>query len=325
MNRSSLHLQLTDSYKAAFTHSTASNHHRQSKAYLSFMIAYSFEYLCPPLEACLIYIRCLANSFKNVKSVRNYISGARTFLTMVGGNPVHFSSPLVSTLLKGIANQSAHEERQAPPLPRRRLLQMCDDLRSVGTDGEVAAAACLFGVATFLRQSNFLLAGATPGHHLIFRRHILLTPRGMDVTVTSTKTLSPSSGGVVIPVARVPGSRHCPVAALLRAWALAPGARDGALFSLPSTGRPLTTTVLTTMARRALAGRGWPLAHTFTIHSLRRTGARLAASAGATEAELMLHGTWTSSAVRTYVPRQLTSSVPSALASCLEGPDQTEN
>ena len=326
MNQSRLHRQLTDSYMAAFAPSTAANHHRQAQAYLSFMLACNFNYVSPPIEPCLLYIRCLGNSFKNVKSVRNYISGARSFLTMIGGDPINFSSPLISTLLKGIANQSSHEEHQAPPLTRRRLFQLCDDLRRLGPDGEVGAAACLFGVATFLRQSNFLPTGPHLGPHLIPRAHVILTPTGLDVRVISTKTLSPTTGGgVVIPVARVPGSSYCPVASLLRAWALQPGPAPGPLFLLPSSGAPLTTGLLTATCRRALAGRGWPLAHQFTIHSLRRTGAHLAAGAGATEPEVMLYGTWTSSAVRSYLPRRLTSSVPSAMALVLgDGPDEPQ-
>ena len=323
MNQSHLHRQLTDSYMAAFTPSTVANHHRQATAYLSFMLAYNFDYMSPPLDACLLYIRCLGNSFKNVKSIKNYLSGVRSFLTMTGGNCINFSFPLISTFLKGIANQSMHEEHQAPPLTRRRLFQLCDDLRSMGHDGEVAAAATLFGVATFLRQSNFLPNGPHQGPHLISRRHVVQTPTGLDVHVLSTKTLSPGMGGVVIPVARAPGSSYCPVSAVLRAWVLKPGPTSSPLFLLPSTGAPLTIGLLTAWARRALGARGWPLAHHFTVHSLRRTGAHLAAGAGATEPELMLHGTWTSTAVRRYAPRHLASSVPMAMASVFgDGSDE---
>ena len=288
------------------------------------MLASSYDYKNPITHHCLLYIRFLANSLKNVRSVKNYISGARTFINMIGGNPVSFSAPMTFTFLKGIANQSSHEEQEAPALPCSTLIQLCADLRTLGPDGVVAAAACLFGVTTFLRQSNFLPTGCSRSPHMLSRSDVTLDAAGMRVHVSSTKTLTPRSGGVVILVARVPGSSNCPVRCCIDAWSLAPGCPDSVLFVLPSTGRPLTTGIMTTVARRALAGRGWPSAQRFTVHSLWRTGARLAASAGATEKEVMLHGTWTSVAVRRYVPRELTSSVPAAFAAIL-GPDLTRS
>ena len=282
------------------------------------MLTYGYDYLNPPQAACLLYTQFWGNSLKNVRSVKNYLSGARTYLTSAGGCVNNFLSPLIPNLVKGIANLSDHVELQAPPLPRTVLLRLCDALRLQGPDGVVAAAACLFGVATFLRQSNFLPGGVQGSPHLIMRPDVTVGVAGMRVLVRSTKTLSPRSGGVVIPVARVPGSLYCPVRSLVTAWGLTRGApMGGVIFTLPSTAAPLTVTALTAMARAALHGLGWPLAARFTIHSLRRTGAQLAGGAGANENALMLHGTWSSSAVRTYAPKVLISTVPAALASVL--------
>ena len=293
------------------------NHHRQAKAYLTFMITYGYDFLTPSPAACLLYTQFLGNSLKNVRS-KNYLSGARTYISSAGGATLNFDSPLITTLLKGISNLSDHIELQAPALTRPLLLRLIDGLRQRGPDGEVAAAACLFGVATFLRQSNFLPGGARGGPHLILKKDVTIGVAGMRVTVRTTKTLSPRSGGVVVPVAWVPGSPYCPVRSLVSAWGLGRGAPTGGLiFILPSTGRPLTVSTLTAAAREVLRGLTWPLADRFTVHSLRRTGARLAGAAGADESALMLHGTWSSTAVRTYAPRELCSTVPAAMASVL--------
>ena len=93
---------------------------------LSFMLASSYDNKNPILHHCLLYIRFLANSFKNVRSVKNYISGARTFINMIGGNPALFSSPMTFTLLKGLANQSHHVEQEAPALPRSTFLPISE-------------------------------------------------------------------------------------------------------------------------------------------------------------------------------------------------------
>ena len=257
-----------------------------------------------------------------MRSVKNYLSGAKTFIISKGGSTHGFTSPLITTLLKGAANQSLHQEHQAPPLPRDLLFKLCDGLRALGDDGAVAAAACLFGVATFLRQSNFLLTPGADDRHLVTRADVELGVAGMPVHVRSTKTISPRSGGVVIPVARAPGGKYCPVRSCTDAWGLVTGAPNGVLFILPSSGTPLSAPRLGAMARRVLHRLGWPEASGFTPHSLRRTGARLARSAGVGELDLMLHGTWTSSAVQLYAPRPPVTSVPAAIASVLAA-DQT--
>ena len=145
---------------------------------------------------------------------------------------------------------------------------------------------------------------------------------GMRVYARSTKTISPRSGGVVIPVARAPGERYCPVRSCTDAWGLVTGAPNGVLFILSSSGTPLLAPKLGAMGRKVLHRLGWPDTSGFTPHSLRRMGARLARSAGVGEPDLMLHGTWTSSAIRLYAPRPPVTSVPAAIASVLAA-DQT--
>ena len=159
------------------------------------MLTYDYDHLNPSLPACLLYTQVLANSLKNVRSVKNYLSGAKTFITSAGGSWSNFQSPLISTLLKGIANLSDHVELQAPPLSRVLLFRLCDGLRAWGPDGVVAAAACLFGMATFLWQSNFLPTGSRPAPHLIGRGDVLLDAAGLRVHVRTTKTLPLRSGG----------------------------------------------------------------------------------------------------------------------------------
>ena len=177
------------------------------------MLSYGYEPLNPSLEATLLYIQFLANSFSNIKSVKNYLSGAKTFLLSHGKPSTNLNSPLVATLLKGASNLSAHQEHQAPPLPRTMLLRLCNGLRLGGPDGEVTAAAVLFGVA------NFLVTPGGDGRHQISRAEVTEDAAGLRVQVRSTKTLSPRSGGVVLPVAWVPGFPYCPVKVREGRWA----------------------------------------------------------------------------------------------------------
>ena len=282
------------------------------------MLTHNLDPLAPTLTSCLLYIQCLANSYKTPRTVRNYLSGARTYVIRYGGDPASFSSPLIGTVLRGVTRLAAHEERPAPPLSRATLLALCDDLAAAGPDGAVARAAVLFGVATLLRQSNFLpSAGSAGGPHLARRGDVDIRSDALLVRVWSSKTLKTPADAVTLRVLAAPGSPYCPVAAMRGAWRLVPAPAEAPLFLFPSTGRPLTAPALVSVMRAALGRLRCPVAHLVTVHSLRRTGAHLASAQGATDADVMSLGTWTSSAVRRYLPREVVSSAPAALAACL--------
>ena len=218
-----------------------------------FMLAYDFDYVSPSLTSCLLYIQCLANSFKNMTSVRNYLSGAKTFLTAAGGDPAPLSAPLVATVIRGAARLSTHVASPAPPLGRDALLGLCRGLAALGPDGRVAMAAVLFGVTTFLRQCNFLPAStARPGPHLIRRRDIQDSGDALLVKVSSTKTRMICDGPITLMIAPAPGSPYCPVDACRRAWRAVQAPYHAPLFLLPSTGSPLTRSGLLILVRGVL-------------------------------------------------------------------------
>ena len=279
------------------------------------MTAYGFDHRCPTSNACLLYVQCLVNSFKNITSIKNYLSGAKTFLSMAGGDPTPLSSAIIGTVLRGAARLSTHIPAPAPPLPRYVLTRLCQALRSLGGDGKVAMAAVLFGVTTFLRQSNFLpssIGQVSP--HLVRRQDVHHRNGSLWVVIRSTKTRLASKGPLTLLIAPAPGSPLCPVAACLAAWKAVPAPVTAPLFLLPSTGRPLTPPGLVALLRATLQAMGEPLGRDLTVHSLRRTGALLAAGQGVPDADVMQHGTWTSGAYRAYVPPPISSSVPAAMA-----------
>ena len=274
------------------------------------MTAYGYDYMSPSLNSALLYIQCLVNSFKTVTAVRNYVSGARTFLSMIGGDPAPFSAQLVTTILRGAARLSTHVPRPAPPLHRSQLLRMCAALRRLGGDGRVAMAAVLFGVATFLRQSNYLpTSRGREGPHLVRRGDVRSSGGSLFVSVHSTKTRTPGMGPVTLLICPCPGSMYCPLTACNWAWRAVPAG-----FLLPSSGQPLTSPGLVALLRATLAAVGDPMAYEVTMHSLRRTGALLASGGGAPDGEIMAHGTWTSGAYRAYVPAPASSAVPMVLS-----------
>ena len=299
---------------AAFSKGTTLNHRRQAAAYVAFCLKADKEPLHPDLSSILHYIQLLGNSFKSLTSVKNYLSGAKTFIRTSGGTTHVFASPAITDLLRGLNRLSTHTTLQAPPVSTSQLRGLFDVLWTIGPEARIARAAILFAYVTFLRQSNFVLT-PTASAHLLSRGDIRPVAYGLAVHVGSTKTLHPGSG-VIIPIHRVPNSRYCPVAAVIAARSAVPAPLSAPLF-LTSKGRPLTAYGLTGIMRSGLAAAGHPSPGLITLHSLRRSGAQAAALAGEGQDQLMTHGTWTGPSLYTYVPRPLFTSVPWTMSDIL--------
>ena len=218
----------------------------------------------PTIPAILHYAQLLPNSFANPTSVKNYLSGAKTFIVMAGGDPSPFDSPLCHHFFKGAARISSHVPNAASEIDLSTFKSLCDTLWNLGPDARITRAALLFGYVTFLRQSNFLLT-TPPSPHMIRRQDIRPAPYGLAVHVPSTKTLTRAQS-VIIPVHRSADSRYCPVAAYMAAKAATPAGPLSPLF-VTTTGCPLTVGGVTGLLRMGLRFLNWPLADRATVHS----------------------------------------------------------
>ena len=146
-----LYTQLTSSYGAAFSQGTLHNRIRQAKAYLAFMLYYMFDYLNPTPLYLMLYIQFLANTHKNITSVKNYLSGAKTFISDAGGSTQAFYSPLLQNLYKGITRLSNHIPAPAPTLSVETIKAMCDVLAAMPGDAQTIRSAILMGFSSFVR------------------------------------------------------------------------------------------------------------------------------------------------------------------------------
>ena len=299
---------MAETYQAAFAPGTVQNRTRQARAYISFMLTYSFEYLNPSPTEILLYAQCLANSFVSPATHKNYLSGAKTFVIQAGGNPIAFQSPLLQNFLKGVSRLSNHHTHQAPEIPLPVIKQLCDLLAALSPDAVTVRLMVLLGFTSFLRQSNLLYTpGQATSHHL---RRADVTDDGarLWLSINSSKTIIDPRGRVAIPVPAI-NSKYCPVQAW-RTYVLRVPLPPYAPALMLDAHRPLTPALANTYLRAALSSLQFPLAHQVTVHSLRRSGARECARYGAPEAQVMLHGTWSSSAVYSYVPKRLFSIIP---------------
>ena len=307
-----LFTQMQASYTAAFAPGTLQNRTRQTRAYLTYMVAHDRPPHNPSILDILLYTQFLANSLTSPASVKNYVSGAKTFLQQQGASVAPFMSPLLSNLFKGITKLSAHIPIPAPVIDLPRFKHMCDILAAMDHDAQSARTAILLGFTTLLRQSNLLPGSLSGNDHCIRRRDCVLEDDILWVTINSSKTIHDPAKRVVIPITAFP-SKYCPVAAWLQYIHRLPLDPDAPALML-SPIHPLTPQKLNAYMRVILGILALPEANKVTVHSLRRSGAQAAAANGATKDDLMIHGTWATSAINSYVPQRLYTEVPQIMS-----------
>lgn len=77
-------------YSHALALGTYLNRSKQAYTYVKFAVLYNVDYLSPsPTHVCM-YAQYLANKFASVSSVKNYMSGARTWILDHGGMYILF-------------------------------------------------------------------------------------------------------------------------------------------------------------------------------------------------------------------------------------------
>lgn len=301
-------------YFAGLTVGTWKNKSVQANRYLQFCNSHHTNPLSPTNYDLLAYLLQLNESLASPGAVMNYLSGARTWVRMMGGDTEAFDSYPVSLMKRGVQRLSTHKVTQAPPLSVSDLRSAVMFLSSAGPSARVLIAALLIGYTTLLRQGNLLasIAPSDPGHALK-TRDITSTPAGLTVTVWSTKTRWRPGQGYTVLLPPIPLSFLCPVVAWARYVAHARPRPLGPAFATPD-GAPLQAATLTAALRMALAASGVPHPSAYTLHSLRRGGAQACAAGGAQLVDIMELGAWSSRAVHTYVPKNHITSGPETLA-----------
>lgn len=289
----------------------------QAEMYIKFCIFYRVPYLQPSILQVAMYAKFLGNSFASPASVKNYLSGAKSWVTHHCGNPSAFLAQEAVDVVKYVSSSSNHVTAPAYPLSANDLLIICEFL-DVRPHVPTAIKACiLIGFASFLRASNITSPTLQTwgGPHTLRVCDILDSSLGLNLVVYSTKSFH-ASKPTIIKVLPVKDSPLCPVQAWkkykdsVRPLALGPA------FML-NLQTPLTTRPVVDLMLLALATAGHPFYHLVSMHSLRRGGVQLASHAGADEDALMIHGTWKSkSGIKPYLSQDQ-SMIPQIIAESL--------
>lgn len=308
---------MRSTFEAGIAPGTAANRRKQAETFLKFSLYYHVNFLAPGLVDLLMYSQFLANSFASPVSVRNYLSGAKVWITLHNGVTSAFDTFQLRQMLTGVSSTSTHVPKSAPPLLASDVKVICDFIDS-RNDVYFAVKPCiLFAFSCFLRASNVLTPSlsAWGGPHTLRANDVIECNEGLVLVVRSTKTRR-KSNPLVLKIFPVSDKNYCPVASWYVYKSIVNPCPQGPAFIL-NDGRPLTTHPVVAAMKAALKSAGCLYADSVSMHSLRRGGTHVAANAGAPQDQIMDHGSWKSKkGLNYYMPKKV-SSVPRIIAQSL--------
>lgn len=296
------------SYHRALAPGTIANKKKQAQEYLEFAIMYNVPYLAPSITHACMFAQHLANKHAAPGSMKNYLSGAKSWVLDHGGSAAAFASHQLNHLVKGLTKNSGHIPTQAPPLGPHHIRAICDFLDRSSEAPLSAKPAILIGFTCFLRSSNILSPSQLEwgGPHTLLAMDVKSSSEGLLVFIRSTKTRADPKG-LAFSIFTKPGDPYCPVTAwthykaAVNPWALGPAFLD-------NNGLPLTPRHLVGLMRLALKDHSDIDAMQVSMHSLRRGATHTAVDLGLTLETVQTRGTWKSrEGMRPYLPHNLRS------------------
>lgn len=291
---------MIQTYQKALAPGTYLNRAKQARSYITFSVLYNVPYLSPlPVHVCM-FSQYLANKFHSISSVKNYLSGARTWVVEHGGSPLAFTTYEQSMMVKALTKDSSHVVKRAFPLLLQHLHKIVSYLDKSRNVPPCIKPCILIGYSCYLRSSNLLAPSFTVvgGPHTLLARNVIDCGEGLKVIVNSTKSTA-KPYVLFVPVSQVP--EMCPV----RAWRLYKNSQHfhpyGPAFVINKINS-LNQSLLVNLMRDALSGDPNIDVTQISMHSLRRGAAQQANLAGASLSDIMARGAWASkSGVKPYL------------------------
>lgn len=212
----------------------------------------------------------LANKHAAPTSIKNYISGARTWIEEHRGDNRAFHSHQFSQILKGFVKNSTHIPRQAPPLTVRHIKLICSFLDGSNQVPLSIKPAILIGYSCFLRASNLFVSTMLEwaGPHTLLAGDNRVLPSGLSVIIRSTKTRN-KSHPLIFEIPKGSEGLTCPLRAWLRYQQVVKPPPFGPAF-ISSTGLPVTSRQVVALMRIALQLETDIDYNRVSLHSLRR-------------------------------------------------------
>lgn len=310
-----LYYQTIESYNAGIAPGTLANRLRQAKSYVRFSVLYNIDPLSPShLQLCM-YGQFLKNTHPCPQTIKNYISGAKTWVAEHGGDIQAFASRELDQITKGFVKMSSHVPKRAFPLDVCHLYIIADYVNSNPVLPVSVLPCIIIGFKCFLRSSNLLSPSMQVwgGPHTLLAKDIILSYDCLTVSVSSTKTKWDNKPEV-FSLEREPDSRLCPVLLWSRYSALIRPSPFGPAF-LTNEHLPLTARHVVGVMRAALAAVPHLDTRRVSLHSLRRGATQDAVDKGVCLNQIKTLGLWKSdSGVKPYLTTHSHKFNPSGFA-----------
>lgn len=291
---------MIQTYHRALAPGTYLNREKQAHLYLTFAVLYNVPYLHPlPVHICM-YSQFLVNRFGSIASVKNYMSGARTWVVEHGGDPYSFAGHEHSTMIKSLTKDSTHVVKRAFPLTIDHIMKIVSYLDKARNVPPCIKPCILIGFSCYLRSSNLVAPSFSVigGPHTLLARNIVDCGASLKVVIMSTKTKRvPYS--LVIPSSELP--LMCPVLAW-RSYCFSVHLQPNQPAFVLNNKTPLSAALVVSLMKDALKSDPNVDVQLISMHSLRRGAAQQAAKFGAPLSDIMARGGWASKAgVRPYL------------------------
>lgn len=181
---------MLNTYSSALAPGTYINRAKQAESFITFAVLY-VNYFAPSVTDICMYSQYLANKHPSISTVKNYLSGAKSWVAEHNGNIDSFLSNEVPTLCKGIAKNSDHVVSRALPLTIAMLSQVCKFLDCYMLAIPAIKPCLLIGFSCYLRGGNLVYSGNDPwlDSHVLKANDVVIEERGLSIRIPSTKTL----------------------------------------------------------------------------------------------------------------------------------------
>ena len=288
------------SQTAAFADGTLANLTTQWVRYLTFCTAYELDALPASPSTLSRYVQYLGQSVKSHQTVLCYLCGVKT-LHLLLNLPIHqFGHFLLRMTLRGLHRLNTHVPNPAPPINIEILDKIYDMLDFDKEDDVIFWAVLLVDFFLLLRKCNLV---PDSGNKFDPRRQLMVQDLQFEkdhikVTLHWTKNSQFGNQALRFALPAIPGSKLCPVTALVTLISVNNAAPNQSLFQR-SDGSCYTYNNLQTRLQKVSDVLG--LEHKLTSHSLRAGGATAAFLAGVPSEIIKVLGHWKSDCYLRYI------------------------
>ena len=292
----------------AYRPATKKNYDRMFFDFMAFLVSTGLSINQVTNWQLLIFMEYLHENHHSSLNIANYLAAIRANFILYGLPTAMFKDERIQMYIK-----SLKINRQLKPIQHTVITEdMLKEIVQIAfllPHPEVFTSLYTFAFFSFLRISNILphsVASFDVSRHLC-KGDIFFSDVGATVLLKWSKTLQDRTETKTIAIPALGNSVICPTTAMRAMLQHRPDNPNDPLFTISHAGR--TTTLTDSVARKHLKLVGTKLQQPthLTFHMFRKGGTSWAFQHGVPLQDIMVHGTWSSNAVWTYI-----KSIPTA-------------